>query len=88
MEQTLEALFEALGMHQNHDGVIGNLCHIVGIMMMRQGVEELQFSDAELQALGMKYDGRGIEIEPKDGMLYVRLGGKGSDVKEGTDFIN
>lgn len=84
----LADIISAIMGHRAQDGVLDNLCHIVGILMMRQGVEELIITDAELAALSAKYDGRGLDIEPKGEYIRVTLGKHADDVQEGTHFIN
>lgn len=90
MENTnpLDAIISAIEEVQHRDGMIDNLCNIVGILMMRAGVEEMRFTQEELANLTKTYDGKGIDFGTEGTDFVVRIGMSSDEVAEGTHILN
>lgn len=55
------------------ENLIENLCGIIGIMMMREGVTELEFPVEELRAMTMQNDGKALTFGTKGDTMCVRM---------------
>lgn len=53
--------------------LIENLICIITLMMAREGVDELQFSDAELEKSTKSNFGKQITFEVGDGIMVVKM---------------
>lgn len=50
-----------------------SLCNIIGILMMRQGVDELLLEQDELRSLVLKNEGKVMEFFTDNNHMRVRL---------------
>lgn len=84
----LATIIEAIKESKSEEGLVDNLCNIVGIMMMRAGVEEMRFTQDELQLMTKTYDGKGIDFGTEGTDFVVKIGTTSEEQPEGTHFLN
>lgn len=70
------------------NNLIGNLCNIINVLMMRDEVQEIIISDFELEKMTRINNGKQLSFEVENGQMVVTIGEWESVAAPGCIEIN
>lgn len=68
--------------------LIENLIAVISVLMRREGTDELQITDMELQEMSAAHFGKQLSFEVHAGVMTVKLGALDENPPEGSVEIN
>lgn len=68
--------------------LLENLIAIISVLMRREGTEELQITDMELQEMSAAHFGKQLSFEVHAGVMTVKLDAAEAEAPEGAIEIN